>query len=337
MTSVIQYTVKDFDDIIFQGINCTLSSSVIEIIQSLNKTLMQTQAPVTNHHKYPDKKKIVSHFKPKHEIYENNKNGENKLEQNPELDNWKKPESTNDKEIPKPFEKNIKNTIQQIRIAMNKLSPKNYTDQCNTILEHIKTCFDNDNTIDESDKKENITKITEIIFNIASSNKFYSEIYADLYCDLIKSYNIFSDLIMDSINQFKQTVDDMRYVDPKTNDDDSTRYLKKNDLRRASCVFLIHLMKKGVISDNTVIEIVQYFLERLNQFMKSLNRTNEVEELSENLFLLVINGKTILAKHEIWKEQIFEPICEISKLKAKDFPSLTNRTIFKFQEMIEKI
>jgi hypothetical protein len=69
---------------------------------------------------------------------------------------------------------------------LNKLSDKNYIDMRNRIIENI------DKLIEENITSEDMLRISSAIFDIASTNRFYSKIYADLYSDLSTKYDVLS-------------------------------------------------------------------------------------------------------------------------------------------------
>jgi hypothetical protein len=72
----------------------------------------------------------------------------------------------------------------------------------------------------------------------------------------------------------------------------------------------------------------------LNQYIKETNKLNEVEEITENIYLLLTNN------HEIFKESVQElktKMHVLSQIKAKEYPSISSRAIFKFIDIIEKM
>jgi len=330
MTSIKQYTVQDFDNIIYKGIEYNLSNEVIRIIQSL-ETILHAQSVSANDSYKNEKKKQITNYKPRHLEKPNHINEEGK-------DDWKsaKPVFKATKKMEKT--EGIENDINQIRISLNKISNKNYEVQRDLIVGYIQSFFEKNEEneeILETEKAENIKKITNAIFEIASSNKFYSELYAELYRELIEKFNIFSVIVVDFIEQFTKTIDHIQYVDPKTNFDESSGYLKKNDIRRATTSFVVNLMKKSIITKDSLMNIIDCFQKRIFQYIEEPNRVNEVEEITENIFILVSQSHTFLSNEEKWTNEIFPDVVKISKMKAKDFPSISNRVIFKYMDILD--
>jgi hypothetical protein len=84
--------------------------------------------------------------------------------------------------------------------------------------------------------------------------------------------------------------------------------------------------------------------------MRQEGKTNEVDELAENLYIMVKHSHMVFraktsggggTEHDNEAAEIFktrvEQIIEISKLKIKSKPSITNKTIFKHLDMLDEI
>ncbi len=87
--------------------------------------------------------------------------------------------------------------------------------------------------------------------------------------------------------------------------------------------------------------------------MRQEGKTNEVDELSENLFIMVKHSHMVFNDAagrsgaaaagaldpeiaESFQSRV-EQITEISKMKLKSKPSITNKTIFKHLDMLDEI
>jgi hypothetical protein len=73
--------------------------------------------------------------------------------------------------------------------------------------------------------------------------------------------------------------------------------------------------------------------------MRQTNRTNEVEELTENLFIILKDAHPQLSKShaEDWGVVVRE-VEYNSQLKPKNakYPSVTNKTIFKHMDILDE-
>ena len=225
----------------------------------------------------------------------------------------------------------IDKSINEIRVFLNKLSEKNYETQKNAIIEKIKYI----QAETGEHPLEDFQRVTKVIFDIASSNKFFSELYAKLYKDLIREFAAFQDILVNHIDTFKQTVNHISYVDPDVNYDEYCVYNKANMNRRAFSLFVVNLVKNEVLALDGLLSVLNYFLDKSLEFIAERNKINEVEEIAENIHLILSNSLAMLSSHEDWKTTTHPTIVKISKMKLNEFPSLSNRVVFKYMDIID--
>jgi hypothetical protein len=231
----------------------------------------------------------------------------------------------------------VEKQINEIRICLNKISNKNYETQRDVILEKIATSFQTcgaelDTDEMEKERSKNSLKIATAIFDIASSNKFYSEIYADLYNELINHHSIFRDVIHDVVVKYNKSIDNIQYVDSNADYDGFCAFTKTNDMRRALATFVIHLMAKGVLEKSVILGIISQLQGLIFQYMDEPNRSNEIEEITENIFIFVSQSRAILEQELDW-QTIDENIQKLSQLKVKEHVSVTSRMVFKYMDL----
>jgi hypothetical protein len=144
----------------------------------------------------------------------------------------------------------------------------------------------------------------------------------------------------------------IEYCDPKKNYDKFCDINKANEKRKAMSQFIVNLMKIGIVEKTHVLALMKQIQELMYSNMRQEGKTNEVDELAENLYIMVkhshmvFKAKTISGggagtdcdneAEELFKTRV-EQIVEISKLKIKSKPSITNKTIFKHLEMLDEI
>jgi hypothetical protein len=195
--------------------------------------------------------------------------------------------------------------------------------------------------IEHDTSNENMMKIGYSIFNIASSNSFYSGLYARLFKTLMNDYDIFKKIFEDNFKEFMNLFESIEFVDPKKNYDKFCEYTKTNDKRRAMSLFVVNLMINDIIDEAEIIEIISQLQALILSYLRKSDKSNEVEELTENLFIIVTKSKSYLNKGETkdaW-EVISKNIEFITMLKPKmkEYPSITNKTIFKHMDIFEEI
>lgn len=231
----------------------------------------------------------------------------------------------------------VEKWIQDIRTSLNKLSTKNYETHKTTIFECLEKCETFEGST-EKEKVDNFKTIALSIFTIASTNKFYAEIYAQLYKELINKYRTFEDILINHTSNFSNSVKDIQYSSP---DDDYEKYClynKANDMRKASAVFFTCLMKNGTLPVLRILNIMVSFQTQILQDIDQESKINEVDEMTEILFLFLQEGKEMYQECKgewIWKFVIKSNVETISKFTRKEKKGLSSRAIFKFMDMLK--
>jgi hypothetical protein len=223
----------------------------------------------------------------------------------------------------------VEKDINEVRIALNKISNKNYQAQLQIIMDIVTK---------EADNTEAIQKITQFIFDIASTNKFYGEIYADLYRDLVRnsegeSCSAFIDILHDFVASFKGTIQTIQYVDSNVDYDAFCEYTKANEKRRATASFIVMLMLRELLTCDTILDIMVFFQETVAEYIHQDTRTNEVDEITELLFLLATLGKDTLKSSPTWNTSVLPYIHRMCQYKMKECPGLSSRTLFKYKDL----
>jgi hypothetical protein len=112
-----------------------------------------------------------------------------------------------------------------------------------------------------------------------------------------------------------------------------------NEKRKALSAFYVNLMNNNIISKTQIMTITRNLLAQVYSFISIEDKKNEVDELSETI--------AILYKKELYDDDecdtydsingfsINEIIEKIANSKVKDYKSLTNKTLFKFMDLID--
>ena len=106
-------------------------------------------------------------------------------------------------------------------------------------------------------------------------------------------------------------------------------------------------MKIGIVEKTQVLGLMRQIQELMYSNMRQEGKTNEVDELAENLFIMVKHSHSVFSASaaaassdaetiEMFKLRV-EQITEVSKMKIKSKPSITNKTIFKHLDMLDEI
>lgn len=324
MTSQIMkntYTLEKINDIIFHGFNYELSEETVKLISEL-----ATQVGA------PDYVKTPIFQKREHPIKSDDKEKRQK-KSNKQLElsdsQWESIRNFQPTIIEEKIGIDVQ--IDLIRAQLNKLTDKNYIDIRNKICEII------DNILNENINTNDLNRLSTIIFDIASTNRFYSKMYADLYSDLILKYEIMGKIFETNLDKFIDLFNNIEYIDPKVNYDKFCEINKINEKRKSLATFYMNLMDNKIISKEKIIHITKILLEQIYNLLNEENKKNEVDEITENI--------AILYKKDIYSEEtnnitidgytINSLINKLAKSKVKDYKSFTNKSLFKFMDMID--
>ena len=292
-----QYTLQDFNDILSGGFSYDLKdSNVIELISSLsNKVGAPTyiKTPI-----FPKREKSGG-VGTDQSTCNSNASQENSASSSRRPRNKPSQISDEDWTLIRTFQKTelkktegIEKRIDTIRSLLNKLTDATYSVVESEILSEVNNIIrgeddggahDNGVDIDE----ENINKIAHSIFNTASSNMFYSALYAKLFKQLVQCHDVFTKVFEKSYSEFVGLFKKVEYVDPNVDYNKFCEVTKMNDKRKAMSMFIVNLMKESMLESDSVVDIITELQEMVNSYIKQANKTNELEELNENIFILL--------------------------------------------------
>lgn len=331
------YKINDFQNLMFNGMNMKLEDSISIILRNLSSKLVTSDGEETNYQKIKrcnDEQSVKGY---------RNKPPENEADWN-SVRNFKT--TVIDKK------EGIEKKINEIRTALNKFSVKNKSEQTLKIINLIDDVIntESDTNGDKSDNnaegeqndesEQNMNKIIGFIFNIASSNAFFSEIYAELYMTLMNKYNIFGSMIVDLIDNYKNSYNEINPVDPNEDYDGYCGYVKLNDNRKAMTTFMCYLTKYNVLEGDTLLSITDYIIELLPGVAESDNTISAVDEYSDNLYILITTAYDLFMNSDKFNTTTIEKLKDISRLRKNDrerYKSMSSRASFKIMDLLDYI
>ena len=332
MAKTMRYTLDEFKRISFDGFDFTLPEETLNIISNLALKVgspSYVKTPVFQKRDNSIKTQSASASISKESSIFKKKRGNKGMEVIND-DDWESLRTFQTTKIEQKVGLDAK--IDVIRSYLNKLTDKNYLDLRNNIVETV------EQIVSDSSNHEELLRIGTNIFDIASTNRFYSKIYADLYSDLISKYEVMGEIFQKSFGAFLETFNNIEYIDPSVDYDKFCKINKDNEKRKALSSFFINLMINKIIEKEKIICLLKNLMEQVSRFIPVENKKNEVDELTENI--------VILYKKELFSEEDLEDteidgvaipvfIETLANSKAKDYLSLTNKSIFKFMDMID--
>lgn len=290
----MKYSLTDFKEIKDNNFDYTIPNDARELI-----TLLANLVGSPNYSKSPyfiknDKKK-------------NNKS-------HVVTDNWEMLRNFKTTELEK--KTGIEQDMVEIRSLLNKLSKDNYDKIKQQIMEKLKVF----------DDQEEFTQVVSFLFSIASSNKFYSSLYATLYKDIVSVHKQIKHNFQSTLNGYIERFNHIRSCDPKEDYNLFCEINKENENRRAISSFIANLLLNNEVDVATVITLIFKLQQMLLDNIKDKMKT---EEITENLFYLITIGLESIVITDEWGN-IYDFMQSNSTRK-----DLSNKIRFRFMDMLD--
>jgi hypothetical protein len=308
------FTLEDYNQIIFDGFSYQLPGGVSTVIKSLAKEVdafaPQGAAVVE------DKTKKAFHTA----------NKKSRVKRNDSYEDWNAVRSFKSTVIEK--KEGSEKIANDIRACLNKISSKNYDSQKDEIIKLVQEV----SQFEESD----VRSIATAIYDIASNNKFNSLIYANLYKELSAAFSELAEPFEEFLDSYKENVSKINHADPNDDYDKYCEYIKANDKRRAISTFLSNLVKIDYLSKERIIDVILNSQNIILDYVDTENKTNEVDEITENLSIFVSILRDDLKGSAGWTK-IIENINKCAQMKAKEKKSLSSRSVFKYMDILDTV
>ena len=339
------YNLESYANIIFSGVNYVIPDVIKHNIQKLISELgsipeTNNISINTNHNNNENDinyKRSSFNGSPRRSKTNNNNN----RRPQEEAESWEKQKIFKSTIIDK--KEGFDKIVNDICVCLNKISNKNYDTQRDSIFKLIDQVKESE---DETSLQTNLKKISNAIFNIASANKFYSEIYATLYKELISKFPVFNDIVDGCLQQYMENIDSITFVDQNVDYDKYCDNNKLNDKRKAMAAFIVNLMSREVIEKTKVLDIIIQLENLVMKYIIEPNRTYEVDEITENINILITTSIQLLKcpassitdvpdkeNGYIQWTNVVETIKKYSTYKSNDYKSLSSRAVFKYMDI----
>ena len=224
-------------------------------------------------------------------------------------------------------------SIDQIRKHLNKITTKTYDSLKAKIIIEINSIIKDGNQ-ESPEMLVELNKIGEALFNIASGNSFYSDMYAKLYKELMELYPFMTAIFQTNFDNFRELFNKIEYCDSTVNYDAFCANNKMNEKRRALSAFYVNLMKLKIISGDSILDIINSLQDYILRAIDLPDHKPIADELSEILFILITSGTSKFVDKTNW-QAVKLLVKNISSMKPAEHISITNKTIFKHMDMID--
>ncbi len=330
MAATLKYNLQQINEIVGKGLIYEIPEDTINII---NYLCTEVGSPAILSNIY-ERKEPTNSFSSEQKLRK--RRGNKTMEVSNE--EWESLRTFQETKIEKKV--GIAAEIDQLRLLLNKLTDKTYLDIREKIIEKMNLLVSA-----EGFSLEDSNKISLTIYDISSANKFYSKIYADLYAELVTQYDWLRPLFNSKLESLFDQYCNIEYVDPDVDYDRFCDINKQNEKRRSVTTFYLNLSNNGFVSRQIVVSMTKKLLQLIFDFIEKPNMKNQVDELTENISIL-FNKEMIeefFQTEDVDEEDyeldtndsIIEGIAKLAKMKAKDYPSLSNKAIFKYMDMVE--
>lgn len=234
-----------------------------------------------------------------------------------------------------PTKKQVKtasaNGLDAMKLSLNKLTDKNYIDISLKMVKMIEEWLKIESSSSE------IEKMGELIFNIASNNRMFSKIYADLYSYLSSKNKTISDTFYINFIKYRTLFEN---IDEVNNSEDYDAFCKINvinEKRKAVSMFMVNLVKNDMLQSNELYTIILSLLERIKETSQSIEHILINQELIDNIIILYDNGSiyTNIPAFSLNENVIIEYIRYIATTPRGGLPGINSKTKFKCMDYIK--
>ena len=319
MTAMVhKYTLEDFNNIMDEGLDITLDAGIIDIIQQLADQVGAPEYVRTPHFVRKDKPHGGS-------VNPNNRRNKKKAVELSDSD-W---EAIRQFEATQREKKEgIDASVDIIRKTINKITDKTYGSLIGGLHEEFEKVADA--------SEEVLAKLSSTVFSLVSETGFYSEMLASLFIELAAKYTYLQKDLTACIEHFKEWCYAINYVSPDEDYDGFCANNKENTRRKSVTKFLVNLARNEHIPQTVVLDLIKHTQDKLASLIDEDDKRDTVDEMSEIVAILTIEGKDYLSDHDDW-DSIVTAISHIAMMKSKDHKSLSNKTVFKYMDILDVI
>ena len=210
--------------------------------------------------------------------------------------------------------------ISKVINLLNKVTEKTYEKLKKEIMDIVRAV----------EKKEDMDKISHTIFNIASSNLFYSVLFSNLYSELVSINKIFYDIYQEHYEIYFADLSRLTYVDPNLDYDRYCDYVKEIDRLDSNLTFFIQLMKKNIGNMDQVADLCTLIETKIVGLLEEEGK-DLCEKMLSSVAIIFRETSDFLAFHKN-----LETIHRLF-LTIQNHPSITSKMRYKCMDMEEYI
>ena len=272
------------------------------------------------------------HSNPNYKNRDFKKRNSNRKKRNPKPlddDEWDSIRSFEETKMKK-IREGIDNDIALITKHLNKLTDDTF-DLC-----YEEVCDILDRLVDVANT-EDILIVCKNIFEISSSNGFYSKVFAKLLANTINKYEQMKQVFSENTKDFLKYFQEFEYANADEDYDKFCDVNLRNEKRRAYAKCVANLVNEGIISVDIIIKNISIMIHNFKMTIDQEKKNFVSEQIIEIIFIMVNESYDTIKDHEDYDSFVKEDIVEISNMKRKDYNSLPSKCIFRAMELVDKM
>lgn len=228
------------------------------------------------------------------------------------------------------------------RTLLNKITETNFDNIALDIKQQLHILYE---SIEYTN--HDIYKAGEIIFEIASTNKFYSNAYSRLWKQLIDEFDSMNTVFLKNKEHFKSLLQDFdsetsiytmyeTIGDLGENYDLLCEYNLKHEKYISFCHFFSCLCKVDLINIDEIMDIIHTNLTFMYKAMNRKNMKKQCESCIEYVYTLyeVFKQDPILKENEKHIENV-KLLNAYKKYKVSEYPSFSSKIKFKCMDCLD--
>jgi hypothetical protein len=328
--TILKYNIQQITDLSFSGFKFELPEDTVSIINYLCSQVGSSPLKSNIYQKQESSRPVDNN---NYKLNNKKRRGNKTMEVNSE--DW---ESLRTFQTTKIEQKTgFDSDILEIRLLLNKITDKTFLDIREKLIDRInKICI-------EYESEEIFVKTANMIYDIASTNKYYSKIYADLFAELLNIFTWIRPIFDENYNNIMEQYKNITYCDPDKDYDGFCDMNKVNEKRRAVTTFFMNLALNGCIKKEFIVTILKDLLVIVTSMVTQNDHKNEVDELTENIAIIfnkemieeVEDDSNNVEDYYVSDKSILDTVNILATSKSKDYPGLSNKTIFKYMDLID--
>ena len=153
---------------------------------------------------------------------------------------------------------------------------------------------------------------------------------------MIDTYPIMKNVCTSNFNSFQSLFDTFDYCEASEDYDKFCDITKQNEKRKALSKFLMICVEYSIIEIESMEKIILDFISKINKYIEQKDKENAVDEIVANLAIMILSSISVFKKMNS-SNKIFKDIEILSALNVKKYPGLSNKTLFKFLDIVEEL